>query len=51
MKEPQAVLHPKIDTGSGDAQGKDMQGHSCLCGDFRGDSAGAPHSIPTEMVL
>lgn len=35
----------KADIGSGDAQGRDMQGHSCLCGHFKRDS------IPAEMVL
>lgn len=48
FKQPSIL---KADTGSGDARGRDMQGHSYLCGDFKRDRAGAPHSIPAEMVL
>lgn len=49
MTQLQTTFHPKIDIGSGDAQGRHMQGHGCLCGNFKRDSAGAPHSIPEEM--
>lgn len=51
VKQLQATLHPKIDIGPGDAQGRGMQGHSCLCEEFKRDSPGGPHSILAEMVL
>lgn len=51
VKQLQATFCPKLGIESGDAQGRDMQGHGCLRRDLKRDSAGAPHSIPAEMVL
>lgn len=47
MKELQATLSPKVAVRPSDGQGREMQGHCCLCRDLKRAASSAGTMSPT----